>query len=525
MKTSKSLLPILLGVLASLRPVASLLNALPVSAQSITADGTTPTAVTTDPSGNQISITGGTQVNSNLFHGFQQFSIHSQEAVTFYTSATTANVLSNVTGGDASVIHGRISLVGSNANLFLINPGGILFGTNASLDLPASFTATTATGIGFGTNATGVPLSWWATGTKTYDYNSFVGTPTAFHFDAGASGPIVNAGDLAVNNGQSLSLLGSSVISAGKLIAPGGEVLVMAVPGTNLVRLTQPHMILSLEVNRDDALGNGSTIKALDLPTLLTVGHEALGSQPQLTIAPDGTARISRSNFEIPNEAGVTIVSGEISTLGEVGGQVAVLGDRVALLAANLNASGTNGGGTINIGGNYQGQGNLPNSTVTLVDRDSQIQADSLSQGNGGNIVVWSDDHTIVAGNISAKGGVNGGNGGFVEVSGKKSLGLTGTVDTSAPQGSPGTLLLDPADILVIDGSGASGDGDFSTQSGNIPSSFTPTSGEPFTISETSIELLLASGNVLLEASNSITLQDLADNTLGNGAGSIGSLT
>ena len=75
---------------------------------------------------------------------------------------------------------------------------------------------------------------------------------------------------------------------------------------------------------------------------------------------------------------------------------------------------------------------------------------------------------------------------------------------------------MDPADIVIANGSDATGDPELSTQSGNIPSSFTSGVGEPFTISETAIETLLTSGKVSLEATNTITLQDLVDNVLGD---------
>ena len=77
------------------------------------------------------------------------------------------------------------------------------------------------------------------------------------------------------------------------------------------------------------------------------------------------------------------------------------------------------------------------------------INADALANGDGGKVILWADGHTAYAGQISAKGGQTGGNGGFVEVSGKNTLDFTGRVDTSAPAGRTGTLLLDPSDITI----------------------------------------------------------------------------
>jgi hypothetical protein len=85
----------------------------------------------------------------------------------------------------------------------------------------------------------------------------------------------------------------------------------------------------------------------------------------------------------------------------------------------------------------------------TRVDSASVITANATTKGNGGKIIVWSDDRTDFHGRIEAKGGAHEGNGGFVEVSGKEKLSYAGEVDTSAPKGKAGTLLLDPKNITI----------------------------------------------------------------------------
>ena len=98
----------------------------------------------------QLNITGGTQAGGNLFHSFQQFGVNAGQTANFLSNPNTQNILSRVTGGNASLINGLLQVSGSNANLYLINPSGIVFGQNASLNVPAAFTATTANGIRFG---------------------------------------------------------------------------------------------------------------------------------------------------------------------------------------------------------------------------------------------------------------------------------------------------------------------------------------------------------------------------------------
>jgi filamentous hemagglutinin family protein len=97
--------------------------------------------------GNTINITGGqTSVNGgNLFHSFDEFGVNTGETANFQSSPEINNILGRVVGGNASIINGILQVTGGNSNLFLMNPAGILFGPNASLNVPADFTATTAT--------------------------------------------------------------------------------------------------------------------------------------------------------------------------------------------------------------------------------------------------------------------------------------------------------------------------------------------------------------------------------------------
>ncbi|HEY9807317.1 MAG TPA: filamentous hemagglutinin N-terminal domain-containing protein, partial [Candidatus Obscuribacterales bacterium] len=112
-------------------------------------DGTN-TQVT--PNGNQLEITGGqlSGDRANLFHSFTQFNLDANQIANFLSNPNIQNILARINGGDASVINGLLQVSGGNSNLFLLNPSGIIFGPSASLNVPASFTATTASGIGFG---------------------------------------------------------------------------------------------------------------------------------------------------------------------------------------------------------------------------------------------------------------------------------------------------------------------------------------------------------------------------------------
>ncbi len=139
--------------------------------------------------------------------------------------------------------------------------------------------------------------------------------------------------------------------------------------------------------------------------------------------------------------------SGLVQATGAVGGTVHVFGDSTRLAAATIDASGVAGGGTVRVGGGFQGGENLPTADTTEVNGSSVIKADALSSGNGGSVALWADGTMRYAGTISAHGGAQSGNGGTVEVSGKDALGFNGVVDVTAPAGQVGSLLLDPKNV------------------------------------------------------------------------------
>ena len=116
-------------------------------------DGTGTTVSPASQSG-IINIEGGTtsDAGKNLFHSFTQFGLSENQIANFLSNPNILNILVRINGGNPSIINGKIQVSGGNSNLFLMNPSGIIFGNNASLNVPRSFTATTATGIGFGNN-------------------------------------------------------------------------------------------------------------------------------------------------------------------------------------------------------------------------------------------------------------------------------------------------------------------------------------------------------------------------------------
>ncbi|MCJ8281817.1 MAG: filamentous hemagglutinin N-terminal domain-containing protein, partial [Rivularia sp. ALOHA_DT_140] len=121
------------------------LGTLPVTAQ-VNSDGTTNTTV--NSTGNNFNILNGIQKGNNLFHSFGEFSIPTTGSAIFNNSTDVVNIINRVTGGNISNIDGLIKANG-NANLFLINPAGIVFGENASLNIGGSFLGSSAESILF----------------------------------------------------------------------------------------------------------------------------------------------------------------------------------------------------------------------------------------------------------------------------------------------------------------------------------------------------------------------------------------
>lgn len=465
-----------------------------------------------NPSENTFNITGGTQAGSNLFHSFQQFGLNQGQIATFLSNPSIQNILGRVTGGTPSVINGQIQVTGSNANLFLMNPAGIVFGANASLNVPGSFTATTANAIGFQAGPNGYPGAWFnATGSN--DYAALVGTPNGFAFSVPQPGAIVNAGHLTVAPGQSLTLLGGTLVNTGTLATSGGKVTVAAVPGGKLVRVFQDGSLLSLDLPvAVNATLNPVAVTPLALPQLLTGGDVA--NATGLTVE-NGVVKLVSSGKTVLAQSGDATVSQTIDVAGVTGGAVRVLGDRVNLTGATVNASGENGGGSVFIGGDFQGQGTLPTAKRTVVSADSTLLADAQLRGHGGRVIVWADEATGFAGRISAKGGEIAGNGGFVEVSGKQSLSFTGSVDVTAAAGSNGQLLLDPNLVLI----GADGTDDAQLDDGQILAG--DGGAGTFRLSTTRLVQLLNGGNVAIAANTAIVVEQAINATTNPNPGNL----
>ncbi len=269
-------------------------------------------------------IDGGAIRGANLFHSFEQLSVLEGRGAYFTNPAGIANILSRVTGANRSNILGRLGVIG-NANLFLINPNGIVFGPSASLDVQGSFVATTANAVEFGDR--GIFSASAPKSPQLLDVN-----PSAFLFNQIPPGAITNRSvvGLRVRQGQNLILLGGNVnLDGGVLEAPSGRVELAGLAQSGRVGINQESNNLSL-------------------------------------IFPDGAVR---ADISLSDRASI-----------EAGGDIQVHGRRVTL---------TEGSQIKAVAQGAANAGNITVNTGQLIVREgAQVRASTSGRGQGGTVVV-----------------------------------------------------------------------------------------------------------------------------------------
>ncbi len=197
----------------------------------------------TSPSPGTFQIDGGATRGTNLFHSFSQFSVPTNGVAAFNNAVRIQNIISRVTGGNVSNIDGLLKANGT-ANLFLINPNGIIFGRNASLNIGGSFVGSTASSLKF---ADGSEFS--ATAPQTTPLLT-ISVPQGLQFGANP-GRILVQGDgqgiqpidttvaLHVASNQTLAIVGGDVaLEGGTLKTAGGRIELGSVAGPSIVTLT-----------------------------------------------------------------------------------------------------------------------------------------------------------------------------------------------------------------------------------------------------------------------------------------------
>ncbi|MEQ8938443.1 MAG: hypothetical protein RLT30_07045, partial [Gammaproteobacteria bacterium] len=218
-------------------------------------------------------------------------------------------------------------------------------------------------------------------------------------------------------------------------------------------------------------------------------------------------------NVEIHAEDKVIISeTSVITTASETGkgGKVQITGDKVGLTGeTSIDASGDTGGGEVLVGGDFQG-GNpdVQNASSTFVGSDVTMNAEAVTAGDAGKIIVWSDEATRFYGTGNASGGAESGDGGLIEVSGLEYLDFSGQIILGSVDGNGGTLLLDPDTITITD--------DATDNSPQTDIVFGGAGNTNITVGTLENTLAGSNAEILLQANISITVNDLTVGNIGD---------
>jgi len=390
-----------------------------------------------------------TQSSDRAVVNWDNFSIGAGNRVDIHQPNRDSAILNRVTGDTTSQIHGQLN---ANGRVFVVNPNGIFIGPTGSVN-SGSFVASTLS----------IRTDDFVTGNTVFEGN-------------GASATVSNAGTIQVVTGGYAALIGGKVRNSGTIQAPlgfvglgSGERITLDLAGDGFLQVAVPTNsnddgLEALIENSGTIQANGGTVQ-ISAATARNAARHAInmsgvveartvsGRNGRITLGGGGGGKITvRGTIRTSSRRPAIQVtqSARPTARPERGGDITITGRDIVLAGAQIDASGTHGGGLIRIGGEYRGTDSLPTAETLTVDRDTFIQADALTQGDGGRVILWSDLATEFAGKISARGGAEGGHGGFAEVSGKIDLTYRGNADLRADAGNTGELLLDPTDIEIV---------------------------------------------------------------------------
>ena len=494
----------------------TLLSALPIRAQTIQTDGATPTQVNggTACSGT-CTVTGGAISGSNLFHSLTRFGVDTGSTVTF-SDPGVQNIITRITGNTPSSIDGILAVAGGNANLFLFNPNGVIFGNGASLQLGGSFVVSTASGIQF--------QEGFYSLTDDSATNSLlsVNVPIGLQVGADAGAITVNGTgnnlflnpDFSVNRGaftsnlqvnqQTLALVGSDVtLNGSNLTAPSGRVEIGGV-GEGFVSLTPVSGGFSLGYDDADTLGDINLENAASIevsgPSAGVVqlqGQQVTlsgGSSILADTLSDGAGGLIQINAESLSLTGASNFAPPFVP--------AMFADLVLMpssLLADVGAGASGEGSRIDI-----------NVDDLSVASGAQISASTFGSGNAGELTVAAEAITVDGGRpaapsalFSAVASGSTGNGGLLEIA-TDALYLSNGGQISASTfgfGNAGSLHVD-AELIEITGS-------FGTPGAGGPSSLrsaseTPTAGAGGALKIETERLLVADGGQIGTATVSL---------------------
>ena len=348
------------------------------------------------------------QTSQRAVVNWNTFNIGSAASVNFVQPNAQAVTLNRVSDANPSQIFGRMT---ANGQVVLTNANGIYFAPSSSVDVGA-ITATTHS----------ITDDNFMSGKYVFERN-------------GATGKIINEGNITAALAGYVALLAPEVQNTGVVVARAGTV---AMASGELITL-----------NID---GSGGLAGIVTTPSTIS----SLVENKHAVQAPDGQIILSAVALS-KLQTGIVKNSGslEVNSLVSKGGKIYLEANDITLSSTSkLEAKGPTGGGTVLVGGDWQGSGDLRQATQVTMQAGATIDASATGKGDGGKVVLWSDvtnadSVTHVQGSIQAQAGPQGGNGGQVETSGHL-LHIDGIqVSTQAPKGQSGAWLLDPTDFTI----------------------------------------------------------------------------
>jgi filamentous hemagglutinin family protein len=386
-----------MAALTALTPAAfaQVSSALPTGGQVVAGQGTVQT---------QGSVMTVHQSSQRMAMDWQSFSIGAGQKVHFAQPNAQATALNRVLGSDVSTIQGQLS---ANGRVYLLNPNGILFTPTAQVDVGGLVAST----LGM-SNA------------------DFMAGQERLAGDSAQT--VTNLGHIRAAQGGSVALVAAKVVNEGSIAAPSGSVALAA--GRKVrVDLGGPALIEVEEGTFNALIEQSGSIRA---------------NAGQVYLTAKAASQLTGS---VINQRGLI----EAKSIDAQGGLVTLEADHILLQrGSHIDATGAQGGGTVLVGGDWQGTGPLRQAMTVTMEPGSVIDASAIGTGPGGKIVLWSDVHnpnavTTAKGALLAAGGTNGGDGGRIETSGAR-LDTDGLqVDARAAIGGAGLWLLDPYDYTI----------------------------------------------------------------------------
>ncbi|MCI0381777.1 MAG: filamentous hemagglutinin N-terminal domain-containing protein [Chlamydiae bacterium] len=373
------------------------------------------------------------------------FSIDKNELVKFFQPSVNSAVLNRVFGGEVSEIFGRLE---ANGFVYLLNPNGILIGREGVIDT-GGFIASTF---------------------DCFDRDFLQDRELLFSGDS--KDVIVNEGTVRAKDGDIL-LIGYRIQNRGTLEAQSGAVCL----GAGLQICVQPkrsERIFIIPGKNLELQKEGVGIEQIGVIKALQVEVKAFGNPYAIAIKQTGSIEATgflekEGKIFLVADGGMSQISGQLTAKSQnKGGEIRLLGNEVGITeGATIDVSGDFGGGTVLVGGDFQGKNSkIANAKLVVMEKGTIIDASAKHQGRGGRVILFSEGATFFEGDIQAKGAGFGGDGGLIEISGKEYLHDRGNATAFSSWGNPGEIFLDPTNVTIATNAGVDTNAAFSVVAG-----------------------------------------------------------